>query len=220
MGIVVAGAGIAIANVPQNWRLAAVSWLNPVQASPPAPATSGIAVSTFARALIDAAERQIGVTVTYDGAYQGMDYPGGDIDISRGVCTDVIIRALRDGHDLDLQKLVHEDMRAAFSTYPTNWGLSSTDRNIDHRRVPNLQAYFNRAGYDLPITDSPTDYLPGDLVTWMLPRNLPHIGIVTDRTSPDGKRPIIVHNVGAGARLNDFLFAYPITGHYRLNTDS
>ena len=165
--------------------------------------------------LVAAARRQVGVTLTYDPAYSRLDYPGGDVPRERGVCTDVVVRAYRDALDIDLQVLVHEDMRRAFSAYPPLWGLKKTDRNIDHRRVPNLQAFFKRAGAALDISANGVDYRPGDVVSQMLPGNLPHIGIVADERTPDGARPLLVHNIGAGARLEDVLFAYRITGHYR-----
>jgi len=165
--------------------------------------------------LVAAAREQIGVTLTYDAAYSRLDYPGGDVPRERGVCTDVLVRAYRDGLGIDLQVLVHEDMRRAFSAYPALWGLKKTDRNIDHRRVPNLQAFFKRAGAALALSENGMDYRPGDIISQMLPGNLPHIGIVADAHSSDGARPLVVHNIGAGARLEDVLFAYPITGHYR-----
>ncbi|MCQ4632833.1 DUF1287 domain-containing protein [Shinella sp. CPCC 100929] len=165
--------------------------------------------------LVAAARKQVGVTLTYDAAYSRLDYPGGDVPRERGVCTDVLVRAYRDGLGIDLQVLVHEDMRRAFSAYPALWGLKKTDRNIDHRRVPNLQTFFKRAGAGLAVSADGADYLPGDIVSQMLPGNLPHIGIVADARSSDGARPLVVHNVGAGARLEDVLFAYKITGHYR-----
>lgn len=168
-----------------------------------------------AQKLVAAARRQVGVTLTYDAAYSRLDYPGGDVPRERGVCTDVIVRAYRDGLDLDLQVLVHEDMRRAFSAYPPLWGLKKADRNIDHRRVPNLQAFFKRVGAALATSRDGDDYRPGDIVSQMLPGNLPHIGIVADERSADGARPLVVHNIGAGARLEDVLFAYSITGHYR-----
>ncbi|GAA4172199.1 DUF1287 domain-containing protein [Shinella granuli] len=168
-----------------------------------------------AQKLVVAARRQIGVTLTYDPAYSRLDYPGGDVPRERGVCTDVIVRAYRDGLAIDLQVLVHEDMRKAFSAYPALWGLKRTDRNIDHRRVPNLQTFLKRAGAALPVSRDGADYRPGDIVSQMLPGNLPHIGIVADDRSADGARPLLVHNIGAGARLEDVLFAYPLTGHYR-----
>lgn len=165
--------------------------------------------------LVAAARHQVGITLTYDPAYSKLDYPGGDVPRERGVCTDVIVRAYRDALDIDLQVLVHEDMRKAFSAYPSLWRLKKTDRNIDHRRVPNLQAFFKRAGAAQAISEKGADYRPGDIVSQMLPGNLPHIGIVADERTPDGSRPLVVHNIGAGARLEDVLFAYPITGHYR-----
>ena len=165
--------------------------------------------------LVAAALKQVGVTLTYDAAYSRLEYPGGDVPRERGVCTDVLVRAYRDGLGIDLQVLVHEDMRRAFSAYPALWGLKKTDRNIDHRRVPNLQAFFKRAGAALAISEKGEDYLPGDIVSQMLPGNLPHIGIVADDRSSDGSRPLVVHNIGAGARLEDVLFSYEITGHYR-----
>ncbi len=165
--------------------------------------------------LVAAARRQIGVTLTYDPAYSRLDYPGGDVPRERGVCTDVIVRAYRDGLDIDLQVLVHEDMRKAFSAYPPLWGLKRADRNIDHRRVPNLQTFFTRAGAALSIDRDGADYRAGDIVSQMLPGNLPHIGIVADARSADGAHPLLVHNIGAGVRLEDLLFAYPLTGHYR-----
>jgi len=174
-------------------------------------------VNAWSAALIESARSQVGVTLIYDGSYQSLPFPNGDIPRLRGVCTDVVIRAMRDAHGLDLQALVNRDMKANFSAYPKIWGLSRTDRNIDHRRVPNLQTYFKRRGASVPVTDDATDYLPGDLVTWMLPGNLPHIGIVTDRMNGDATRPLIVHNIGWGTRVNDMLFEYDITGHYRID---
>ena len=131
-----------------------------------------------------------------------------------GVCTDVVIRSYRAlGHDL--QELVHKDMKANFKLYPKNWGLKRTDTNIDHRRVPNLQKFFERHGTVLNKSKNASDYKPGDLVTWVVGRNLPHIGIVVSKRSWDSKRPLVVHNIGAGPKMEDVLFEYPITGHYR-----
>lgn len=165
--------------------------------------------------LVDAARQQIGITLIYDGRYQRLDYPLGDVPIERGVCTDVVIRAYRQ-LGLDLQQRVHEDMRANFAAYPALWGLSRPDRNIDHRRVPNLQTWLKRQGALQEISADPRHYQPGDLVTWMLPGNLPHIGIVSDQRNAAGV-PLILHNIGAGAREDDILFVYPMTGHYRLS---
>jgi hypothetical protein len=142
-----------------------------------------------------------------------MDYPGGDVPQDRGVCTDVVIRALR-SEGLDLQQVVHEDMRNHFTDYPALWGLRGPDRNIDHRRVPNLRRWFERQGWSLPASEHATDYLPGDLVTWRLDSGVPHIGIVSERRSTDGT-PRIIHNIGQGTREDDILFDHTITGHYR-----
>ncbi len=130
-----------------------------------------------------------------------------------GVCTDVVIRAYR-RVGVDLQVKVHEDMRRTFRSYPQLWGMSRPDPNIDHRRVPNLQTYFHRVGAELPVSRDPGAYRAGDLVTWMLPRNLPHVGVVTGERPPSGT-PLVVHNIGRGPEVEDILFRYPITGHYR-----
>ena len=169
-----------------------------------------------ATALVEAAMERLNHSVRYDGSYRVIDYPGGDVPADTGVCTDVIIRSYRN-IGIDLQKLVHEDMQRAFQHYPSKriWGLSSTDKNIDHRRVPNLQAFFTRHGQKLAASDNASDYAPGDLVTWMLPGNLPHIGIVTDAYDQQTQQPLVVHNIGSGPQLENMLFDYPVTGHYR-----
>lgn len=164
--------------------------------------------------IVEAARSQIGVTTRYDPAYVGLAYPGGDVPQDRGVCTDVVVRALRKALDADLQKLVHEDMRANFASYPKNWGLGRPDKNIDHRRVPNLMTYLKRRGFSLEVTKDAADYQPGDLVTCTVPPNLPHIMIVSERKSEDGT-PMVIHNIGRGAREEDRLFEFPLTGHYR-----
>ena len=166
-------------------------------------------------AIVEAARAQVGVTVIYDPAYVALDYPGGDVPREKGVCSDVVIRALREGKKMDLQKLVHEDMKSNFAKYPKIWGLHRTDRNIDHRRVPNLMTYFKRKGYAMPVTQKAADYLPGDFVTCSVPPNLPHIMIVSNRRNSRGI-PLILHNIGRGAREEDGLFTYPLTGHYRV----
>jgi uncharacterized protein YijF (DUF1287 family) len=166
------------------------------------------------QSLIDAALEQTRHTVRYDGSYRVMGYPGGDVPEDIGVCTDVIVRAYR-ALGIDLQQAVHEDMTRAFSQYPNRWGLKRPDPNIDHRRVPNLETYFRRKGAALRVSADPNVYFPGDLVTWMLPGNLPHIGIVVDQRSADGNRALVVHNIGRGPKLEDGLFEFPITGHYR-----
>ena len=169
---------------------------------------------TFTRDLIRAAVAQTASRVTYDGSYRRIAYPGGDVPAHIGVCTDLIVRAYR-AVGVDLQVRVHEDMTAAFAAYPRAWGLSHPDSNIDHRRVPNLQTYFRRRGAARPISTDAIDYAAGDLVTWMLPGNVPHIGLVTDQRSRDGQRPMMAHNIGRGPEIEDMLFAFPVTGHYR-----
>lgn len=163
--------------------------------------------------LVQAARSQVGVTLGYDPVYRRLDYPGGDVPLATGVCTDVLIRALRQ-QGLDLQKSVHEDMREHFSAYPRNWGLQRPDRNIDHRRVPNLMTWFRRQGMALKVSDKSADYRAGDIVTWDLGRGLTHIGIVSDRTSSAGV-PLVLHNIGRGTQEEDILFGFAITGHYR-----
>lgn len=152
--------------------------------------------------------------VIYDPAYFSIVYPNGDVPSDKGVCTDVVIRAYRK-LGVDLQKNVHEDMKDNFGVYPKIWGLHTTDKNIDHRRVPNLMTYFKRENASLPITTNPKDYHPGDIVCWNLGGAITHIGIVVDKTSKDGKRPLIVHNIGSGQVLADCLFDFKIIGHYR-----
>jgi len=151
--------------------------------------------------------------VVYDPAYYSMDYPGGDVPAGRGVCTDVVIRAYR-MLDLDLQKVVHEDMEAHFKSYPQLWGLQKPDPNIDHRRVPNLMRFFERHGLVKEISSEAADYLPGDLVCWNLGGAVTHIGIVVDCKSQDGQRNLVVHNIGGGQVLADCLFDFRIIGHY------
>lgn len=170
----------------------------------------------FEEDIVLAAMERTEKSVTYDGSYFSIPYPNGDVPPAIGVCTDVIIRTYR-ALGTDLQVLVHEDMSASFEAYPSRriWGLARPDRNIDHRRVPNLQVFFERHGESLPVTEEREDYLPGDIVSWMLPGNLPHIGIVTDRYSEETGNPLIVHNIGSGPNLDDILFSYTITGHYR-----
>jgi len=169
--------------------------------------------SSYALSLSDAALTLTKIQVTYDPKYYRLNYPGGDLPPDKGVCTDVIIRAYRK-QGTDLQKEVHEDMKANFSLYPKYWGLSRPDRNIDHRRVPNLMKFFTRFGTVKRISSNPADYLPGDLVCWNLGGGITHIGIVVDRKSDDKQRNLIVHNIGAGQVLEDCLFRFRIIGHY------
>lgn len=164
--------------------------------------------------LVQAALERTEVAVTYDGAYVALAYPNGDVPDNTGVCTDLVIRSFR-ALGVDLQRLVHEDMAATFSAYPKLWGLSRPDRNIDHRRVPNLEAFFERHGQVLPLSTDPTQYKPGDLVTWRLAGNLPHIGIVSNQLVPGTRRPMIIHNIGRGPKHEDVLFNYTLNGHYR-----
>ncbi|QQP98342.1 DUF1287 domain-containing protein [Lysobacter enzymogenes] len=177
----------------------------------PAPAAQPAAPSP---PLVAAARAQVGVVRRYDPAYVQLDYPGGDVAPDRGVCTDVVIRALR-VQGLDLQRQVHEDMRANFAAYPSLWRASSTDRSIDHRRVPNLRRWFERQGWSLPVSAQAGDYRAGDVVTWNLGRGQTHIGIVSDRRSWDRQRPLVLHNIARGTQEEDVLFAYEITGRYR-----
>ena len=163
---------------------------------------------------IDAAVAQVGVTTGYDPAYVRLNYPGGDVPKETGVCSDVIVRAFR-SVSIDLQKEIHEDMAHAWAEYPKQWGLSRPDRNIDHRRVPNLMTYFERKHKSLLITDASDDYRPGDVVTWDLGGGVDHIGIVTDMLSAPTGSSLIAHNIGAGAKVEDVLFRWKITGHYR-----
>lgn len=151
--------------------------------------------------------------VSYDPAYFTIAYPNGDVPANKGVCTDVVIRAYRKV-GVDLQKEVHEDMVKNFGLYPKTWGLKHTDTNIDHRRVPNLMVFFKRHGIVKPITQIAKDYLPGDIVCWNLGGSITHIGLVSNRKSADGKRYLMIHNIGAGQVLEDCLFSYKIIGHY------
>lgn len=161
-----------------------------------------------------AARLQIGVTTTYDPAYSRMAYPMGDVPLARGVCSDVVIRAYRKA-GIDLQKLVHQDMRAHFSAYPKIWGLKKPDGNIDHRRVPNLEVFFRRQGKALNLPQVSGSYSPGDIVSWRLDNGLAHIGIISDKKSMFGSRPLVIHNIGQGTQEEDVLFSWKIVGHYR-----
>lgn len=170
-------------------------------------------VSAFRKQLSVVALEIIDPTIKYTPDYVSIAYPNGDVPAKTGVCTDVIIRAYRK-LGIDLQKEVHEDMRNSFGMYPKTWGLNRPDTNIDHRRVPNLETFFRRKGKELPITQNADDYKTGAMVTWMINDKMPHIGIVTNRLTKDGKRRLIVHNVGGGQVLEDCLFKYRITGHF------
>lgn len=172
--------------------------------------------ATFEEKLSNAAISIIDENVVYTPGYVAIKYPNGDVPAKTGVCTDVIIRAYRK-LNIDLQKEVHEDLKANFDRYPNlkKWGLKKPDTNIDHRRVPNLEVFFERKGKKLMVTENPNDYKTGEIVTWMINGKLPHIGIITNKKSSDGKRPMIVHNVGGGQVLEDCLLTYPIVGHFK-----
>ena len=161
----------------------------------------------------DAALSIVDASIDYDPAYFSIAYPNGDVPSDKGVCTDVVIRTYRN-LGVDLQKLVHEDMKTNFRLYPKTWGLSKPDTNIDHRRVPNLMVYFSRFGTEKSISENAEDYRPGEIVCWRLANGMTHIGMVVDKKSRDGKHYKIVHNIGAGQVLEDVLFEYEIIGHY------
>lgn len=175
-----------------------------------------VQASSFDDDIVNALIHRTTQPVTYDGAYHKLEYPGGDVPANIGVCTDVLIRSYRQ-LGIDLQKLVHEDMQNNFRAYPSKriWGLTKPDKNIDHRRVPNLQVYFERHAKVLTKSLNAEDYKAGDIVTWMLPGNLPHIGMVVNEIAQGSGNPLIVHNIGRGPEMSDMLFAYTITGHYR-----
>jgi uncharacterized protein YijF (DUF1287 family) len=164
--------------------------------------------------VIENCRKQTRLTRHYDPAYVSLDYPMGDVEISRGVCTDVVVRAFR-AAGVDLQKEIHEDMKENFLEYPNNWGLKKPDKNIDHRRVPNIAAYMTRRGKSLKISKDEADYQPGDVVTWKIPGNLNHTGIISDVPVPGTTRYKVYHNIGRGVILNDILFEFKITGHFR-----
>jgi uncharacterized protein YijF (DUF1287 family) len=164
--------------------------------------------------IVDGAIEQVGKTTGYDPSYQKIDYPNGDVSIETGVCSDVIIRAFRKA-GIDLQKEIHEDMKSNFAAYPTKWGLKATDSNIDHRRVPNLQTFFARKGKEVATTGDADTFQPGDIVTWDLGGGVDHLGMVVNVWYKPSQRYLIVHNIGGGTRMEDVVFAWKITGHYR-----
>jgi len=190
--------------------------LNQGPAVPPRPKLKPLAgnASPQLKQMLDGAIAQAGVTTEYDPAYVALEYPGGDVPEKTGVCSDVVVRAFRKA-GIDLQKEVHEDMQAARSSYSTKWGSNAPDKNIDHRRVLNLMKYFERQGKSLPISDDADDYQPGDIVAWELSSGVDHIGIVTNMMSDSDGRLLIVHNIGAGTRIEDVLLDWTIKGHYR-----
>lgn len=185
----------------------------PAALATPDPAPPRRAASSRAAQLVAAARTQIGVTLRYDPAYTALAFPNGDVPRAKGVCTDVVIRAYRDAFALDLQALVNADMRKDFAAYPKIWGLRRPDRSIDHRRVPNLAKFLTRAGARLPVPATGAGWQPGDIFTSMVGGKFPHIGIVTDKAG--AKAPLVVHNIGDGAREADVLLDWPITGRFR-----
>jgi uncharacterized protein YijF (DUF1287 family) len=184
--------------------------------APPAPAArkANLALSPSVRAVVDSVREQTRVTTSYDPSYVRVAYPDGDVAQQTGACTDVVIRAFRKA-GVDLQREVHEDMVRNFSAYPSRWGLTKPDPNIDHRRVPNLMVYFQRARKAVAVTAAAKDYLPGDVVAWDLGGGVTHIGVVSDEMDEAKGRYWVVHNIGTGARLEDVLFAWTVIGHYR-----
>jgi len=172
--------------------------------------------ASYSERLVNAAIERTFHKVKYDGSYRRIGFPYGDVPQNIGVCTDVIIRSYRK-LGIDLQQRVNDDMNKRFFEYPSfsKWGMSRPDPNIDHRRVPNLRAFFAKNAVNLPLSNNANDYRPGDIVTWDITPSLPHIGIVTNLISQDNKRPIIAHNIGKGPQLEDVLFKLKITGHYR-----
>jgi uncharacterized protein YijF (DUF1287 family) len=165
--------------------------------------------------IVENAFEQTKITKNYSQEYFNLPYPNGDPPIETGACTDVVIRAFRKA-GVDLQKEVHEDMATNFGAYPKKWGLARTNTNIDHRRVPNLQTFFERRKKSIAVTNSAKDYQPGDVVTWDLDgKGTTHIGLVSNVWNAAGDRYLIVHNIGAGTRAEDVLFNWKVTGHYR-----
>ncbi len=154
-----------------------------------------------------------GPYVTYDPTYQSIPYPNGDVAPDRGVCADVVVRAFR-AVGLDLQQLIHEDIKANFHVYPKKWGLRAPDPNIDHRRVPNLMTWFERHSQSLSTAENINEYLPGDVVAWELSDGRPHIGMVVDGFGANGW-PLVVHNIGNGQEKANVLFSWKVVGHYR-----
>lgn len=196
---------------PVAYRRAGVVAVTPA-APPPTPQVKY--ESPILEKLVAAAVERTNHQVEYDPSYFKIDYPNGDVPEGKGVCTDEVIRPFR-AVGIDLQREVHEDMRDHFGAYPTKFGLTKTDRNIDHRRVPNLMTFFERKAKILPVTDKAEDYVPGDVITWDLGAGLTHIGIMVDVPSATPGRFLIMHNIGAGPRLEDVLFSWRMTGHYR-----
>lgn len=212
LALVCVGCGVASTATPVARKGAARQATTQASSQTAARPSSG---STVLDRLVEAAIERTSHEVRYDPSYFRIDYPNGDVPAEVGVCTDEVIRSYR-AIGVDLQRLVHEDMERDFSAYPRTWGAKKTDRNIDHRRVPNLRKFFERQGASLPVTDDARDYKPGDVVTWDLSGGMTHIGLVVNVPSDaDASRMQIVHNIGAGPKMEDVLFGWKITGHYR-----
>jgi uncharacterized protein YijF (DUF1287 family) len=201
---------ISVAACQRSERRNSLTVIPPPTIAKPLPANASPQLKQF----IDAAIEQSKVTTGYDPSWVKIDYPNGDVPAETGVCSDVVVRAFRKA-GIDLQKEVHEDMTHAWSDYPKKWAAKGTDTSIDHRRVLNLMTWFNRQGKSLPVTEDRADYLPGDVVAWDLSDGLEHIGILTNVSSEADQHYLIVHNIGAGARIEDVLLAWKIVGHYR-----
>ena len=172
-----------------------------------------IPTSGAPRRIVEGALRQAREAATYDPEYVRMGYPGGDLDRHRGACTDVVVRALR-AAGYDLQRLIHEDMRTRFRSYPRR--EARPDPNIDHRRCPNQAWFFRRYGRTLPTAVGPAtlaQWRPGDLVYWKLPNGLDHTGVLSDRIDSRGV-PFVVHNL-ARCVEEDVLTRWKVVGHYR-----
>ena len=212
LALLCAGCGVA-SKASQTARTSPPSQARGASQKPDAPRPSS--GSPLLDRLVEAAVERTSHQVRYDASYFRIDYPGGDVPAEVGVCTDEVIRSYR-AIGVDLQKEVHEDIERAFDAYPHKWGLKKPDANIDHRRVPNLMTFFERQGASLPVTEDARDYKPGDLVTWDLNSQMTHIGVVVNVPSDaDANRLLIVHNIGAGPQMEDVLFNWKITGHYR-----
>jgi uncharacterized protein YijF (DUF1287 family) len=212
LALACAGCGVASTASPASRNGAAQQQQQQAAAQTVARPSSG---SAFLDRLVEAAVERTSHEVRYDPSYFKIDYPNGDVPAEVGVCTDEVIRSYR-AVGVDLQKLVHEDMEQNFSVYPRVWKAKKTDKNIDHRRVPNLMTFFQRQGASLPVTGEARDYKPGDVVTWDLSGGMTHIGLVVNAPSgADAERMQVVHNIGAGPKMEDVLFGWKITGHYR-----
>ena len=184
----------------------------------PASAWADSGADAGLEAIVSSARERTLAEVRYDPKYVRLSYPGGDVPADTGVCTDVVIRTFRNAFAFDFQKAVHEDMKANFSAYPKSWGLSKPDKNIDHRRVPNLETFLRRQGAAVPITSNSEDYLPGDIVSWRLGGRIAHIGIVSDKKMSDGT-PLVIHNIGQGPIEENILWIPEMTGHFRFVPD-